>query len=87
MTEIKIIGPAREHMPEWEDPDTGEVLEACDVHILIAEALGTDGQVHMMSATMGLELHPDVEAVYRGTLEAGLRHRMREMGVWSHDPA
>jgi hypothetical protein len=87
MTEIKIIGPMREHMPEWTDPDTGEVLEAQDVHVLIAEAIGTDGQVHGMSSTMGLEMHPDVETVYRGILEAGLRHKMQTLGVWSDDPA
>lgn len=83
MSEIKVLGPKRDWIPDWEDPDTGEVSPGHWVNVIIAEALGSDGMVHCNMVTCGIEVaHPDVAAVRIHMAREALRHDMIRKGVW-----
>lgn len=85
MTEIRVSGPAREWMFEYDDDGmrTGAGWWAQVLHF---EAKGTDGQVHSIAVTT-----PDVEvdspfiAVVKRQGSAALEGLMREQGVWACD--
>ncbi len=82
MTEIRISGPAREWLHEYDDDGmrTGGGWWAQVLHF---EAKGTDGNVHSIAITS-----PDVEvgspfiAAARRNGVRALEGLMREQGVW-----
>jgi hypothetical protein len=85
MTQIEVTGPTRQLVTEWTDPETGEVVPEHWCSFMAAEAIGTDGQVHMVSAVAGIETDAfdGVRKVREFTLRRTLERSMREKGVWS----
>lgn len=84
-SEIKVLGPKRDLVPEWLDPETGEWHPEHFVQVILAEALGSDGDVHMHTLTTGeavLDYPEFVEALKRSAATA-LEEHMRAKGVWA----
>lgn len=84
MTEIKVIGPTRERIFAWEDPETGEVHPEHWVNLMIAEAVGTDGHVYGEQVTCGIEVGiPGVTEMREYLPRQALKRRMKNLGVWA----
>ena len=83
MTEVKIVGPTREWVEEYDDEfePTGNGHYA---QVLLFEAQGTDGQMYMQSLTMGDHVgdQADVLQRFRETGAYSLECMMRDKGVW-----
>lgn len=83
MTEIRVFGPAREWLHEYDDKGDELVGAGWWAQVLHFEAKGSDGRVHSIAVTT-----PDVEAdspfiaVAKRQGSAALEGLMREQGVW-----
>lgn len=84
MTEIEIAGPYRHRIFGWEDPVTGEQHPERWVTLIVAEAVGTDGQAYSREVTCGIEVMvPGVAEVRILLLKRALKEHMKSMGVWA----
>lgn len=85
MTEIKVIGPVRELVPEWADPDTGDYYPEHWVQVILAEAIGTDGTVHTRTLTSGEAIldYPEFVENLKADAAKALEMAMRNEEVWS----
>jgi hypothetical protein len=85
VTEIKTIGPIRELVPEWADPDTGDLYPEHWAQVILAEAVGTDGTVYMRSLTAGEAIldYPAFVENLKASAAKSLERDMRNKGVWS----
>lgn len=83
MTDIKIVGPTGEWVEEFDDQlePTGEGYYT---QVLIFEALGTDGQLHIQSLSMPDDIgeKPEFLERFRENGVLALEHAMRQKGAW-----
>lgn len=81
---VSIIGPEREWVEEYVDPETGDVGGGYWVLAIIAEARGSDGQIHALSLIVGDDEtpeHPAFASAAREMAIEALLNSMKEKGA------
>ena len=81
MVEFNRLGPDRRFQGDWPVPGSDEIVPGFWYQAIMVEALGTDGNWHMASASLGIDYVDELVEQFFLALEASLTNQMREKGV------